>query len=208
MSDSHAGGHWFKSSIVHHHTLPREPAIAIRPWTLLRRTLAFAARPWIELYDDTWEMPDGRTRDGFHHLVLPEYAVVVPVTDDGRFVMIREFKTGPDALCLNAPAGGLHAGETPLDCARRELLEETGYAAREWRPLGSFVVDGSTGAGRGHLFLAHGASRVGAPELDDTEEIEVVLLDGPALRAALASGGITMMPTACAVGLALLALPD
>jgi ADP-ribose pyrophosphatase len=145
-------------------------------------------------------------RDGFHRIVLPEYAVVVPVTADGRFVMIREFKQGPGEICLNAPAGGLEPGESPLDGARRELLEETGFAADDWQALGDFALDGSTGCGRGHLFLARGARRVAAPRLDETEEIEVVLLDEPALRAALRGNGITMMPSACAVGLALLAL--
>ncbi len=187
-------------------TPPREPAITIRPWTLRQRTLAYVARPWIELYEDTWEMPDARTRAGFHHLVLPEYSVVVPVTPDGRFVMVREFKTGPSAMCLNAPAGGLHAGEEPLACARRELREETGYAAEEWTSLGSFIVDNSTGAGRGHFFLARGATRVGAPQPDETEEMEVVLLDERALRAAMDGGEARMLPTACALALAFLAL--
>jgi len=147
-------------------------------------------------------------RDRFHHIVLPEYAVVVPVTGDGRFVMVREFKQGPGAIVLNAPAGGLHPGEDPLDAARRELLEETGYAAGDWRALGSFVVDGSTGCGRAHLFLARGAAPVAAPQLDATEEIDVVVLDEAALRDALRSAEIPMLPTACAVGLALLALSD
>ena len=166
----------------------------------------FAARPWVELSEDTWEMPDGRVRGGFHHLVLPDFAVIVPVTADGRFVMIREFKTGAEAICLNAPAGGLHAGEDPLDAARRELLEETGYASEDWRTLGRFVVDGSTGAARGNAFLARGATRVAAPQLDETEEIEVVLFDERTLRAALDAGDIRMMPTACALALAFLAL--
>jgi ADP-ribose pyrophosphatase len=187
-------------------TIVRESTIPVRPWKLRRRELAFAAPPWVELSLDTWELPDGRVRDGFHHLVLPEFALVVPVTADGRFVMIREFKPGADAIALNAPAGGLHGAEDPLEGARRELLEETGYVASEWRALGTFIVDGSTGAGRGHLFLALGAARAAEPRLDETEEIDVVVLDEAALRAALRSGDVMMMPTACAVGLALLEL--
>jgi ADP-ribose pyrophosphatase len=188
-------------------SLPRRRlVIAIHPWSLRQRTLAFAAPPWVELYQDTWELPGGRVRDGFHRIVLPEYALVVPVTPDGQFVMVREFKQGPGEICLNAPAGGLHEGESPLDGARRELLEETGYAADDWEALGTFALDGSTGCGRGHLFLARGARRVAAPRLDEMEDIEVVLFDEPALRAALREHAIAMMPTACAVGLALLAL--
>ncbi len=145
-------------------------------------------------------------REGFHHIVLPEYSLVVPVTTEGHFVMVREFKTGVGAVCLNASAGMLRPGEDPLEGARRELLEETGYAADDWRALGTFLADGSTGCSRGHFFLARGAVRVAEPTLDETEDIEVVLIDEPALRAALHAGAITMMPTACAVGLALLTL--
>ncbi|HYE90588.1 MAG TPA: NUDIX hydrolase [Terriglobales bacterium] len=153
-------------------------------------------------------MHDGRRRDGFHRIVLPEYAIVVPVTPDGRFVMVREYKHGPARICLGAPAGGIHEGETPLACARRELREETGYVADEWRALGAFDLDGSTGAGRAHVFLARGATLAGAPQLDDTEEIEVLVLDEAGVRAALASGEIAVLPTVAAFGLALLALKD
>ena len=166
----------------------------------------FADQPWVEVYTDTVELPDGRVRERFHHVVLPEFAITVAVTPDDRFVMVREYKHGPASVCLNAPAGGLARGEDPLDGARRELLEETGYAADDWRTLGSFVIDGSTGCGRGHVFLARGARPVAAPRLDDFEEIDVVLLDEPRLRAALTSGEVVMMPTACAIGLALLVL--
>ena len=153
-------------------------------------------------------MPDGRVRDGFHRIDLPNFAVVVPVTSDRRFVMIREYKPAVDRVSLNTPAGGLGPGEAPLDGARRELVEETGYTAERWRALGSFVVDGNAGCGRAHLFLALDAVRSTAPRLDETEEIEVVLLEEAVLRRALEAGEITMLPAAAAVGLALLALRD
>jgi ADP-ribose pyrophosphatase len=189
-------------------TVSGEPSITIRPWTLRHRELAFAARPWVELYTDTWEMPDGRVRGNFQRIVLPSFAIVVPVTADRRFVMIREYKPGVDRVSLNTPAGGLAQGEAPLDGARRELLEETGYTTERWQALGSFVVDGNAGCGRANLFLARDVVRVAAPRLDETEEIEVVLLDEAALRAALKAGEFTMLPAAAAIGLALLALSD
>jgi ADP-ribose pyrophosphatase len=153
-------------------------------------------------------MPDGRVRGNFQRIVLPSFAIVVPVTADRRFVMIREYKPGVDRVSLNTPAGGLAQGEAPLDGARRELLEETGYTTERWQALGSFVVDGNAGCGRANLFLARDVVRVAAPRLDETEEIEVVLLDEAALRAALKAGEFTMLPAAAAIGLALLALSD
>ena len=166
----------------------------------------FAARPWVEVYTDTVELPDGRVREHFHRLVLPDFAVAVALTPERRFVMVREYKHGADAICLNAPAGRLDDAEEPLAGARRELLEETGYAADAWQPLGNFFIDGSTRGARAHLFLARDARIVAEPQLDDTEEIEVVLLDEAQVREALASGAIALMPTACALGLALASL--
>jgi len=158
------------------------------------------------VYSDTVELPDGRTRDRFHHIVLPEYAITCAITPERRFVMVREYKHGAARICLNAPAGRVEDGEEPLAGAQRELLEETGFAADEWRALGAFVVDASTGCSRAHVFLARNARPVAAPHPDELEEIDVVLLEENGLRAALAAGEIVMMPTACALALALLAL--
>jgi ADP-ribose pyrophosphatase len=146
--------------------------------------------------------------DDFHHIDLPEFAVALAVRADGRFVMVREYKPGPDRPILNAPAGMIDRGESPLEGARRELLEESGYASEDWRPLGSYVVDGNTGCGRAHLFLARGVAKVAEPRPDAMEEIEVVLLTEAELRAALGSGEVATLPAACAIALGLLALRD
>jgi ADP-ribose pyrophosphatase len=152
------------------------------------------------------QLPDGSVHDDYHHIVLPEFAVTVTVLTDGRFVMVREYKPGPNAALLGCPAGMLHDGEAPLAAARRELLEETGYVSDDWHPLGSFVVDGGTGCGRAHLFLARNVVRQTTPRPDATEEIDVVVMTEAELRAALAAGEVKTLPAACAIGLALVAL--
>ena len=187
-------------------TAPTEERPIVRPWKLRHRVLSFSDPPWIDVYTDTVELPDGRVRESFHRVVVPEFSITVAVTPDRRFVMVREYKHGALGVCLNAPAGMLEAGEDPLAAAKRELREESGYASDDWRALGSWIADGSTGCGRGHAFLARDARPIGAPRPDDTEDIEVVLLDEAGLRRALASGEVVMMSTACAIGLAFLEL--
>ncbi len=84
---------------------------------------------------DTVALPDGSqaTRE---YIVHPGAVMVVPLLDDGRVVLERQWRHPVGRVLIEFPAGKLDAGEDPLACARRELLEETGYSAREWAHAG------------------------------------------------------------------------
>jgi ADP-ribose pyrophosphatase len=132
----------------------------------------------------------------------------VVVAEDGRFVCFRQTKYAVEGVSL-APVGGyLEPGEDPLAAAKRELREETGYAAAEWADLGSYAVDGNRGAGRGYLFLATGARRVGEIDADDLEEQELLLLTRAEVAEALARGEFKVLAWAAVVALALLRLGE
>lgn len=86
---------------------------------------------FLHIVRDTVRLPDGApaTREYVKH---PGAVAVVPLLDDGRIVLERQYRHPIGEVMIEIPAGKLDAGETPLACARRELLEETGYVAREW----------------------------------------------------------------------------
>src|SRR6266850_1797450 len=94
-------------------------------------------------------------------------------------------------------------GEDPLAGAKRELLEETGYAADDWRALGTWVVDGNYGVCSEHAFVARGARRVNEPDHGDLEEIAVELHTVDEVRTALRSGDVAQLSAAAALGVAL-----
>ena len=177
-----------------------------RPWEVLRRREIADARPWLRLWAEDLRLPDGRTVEGFYTIEAPDYAVIVALTPDGRVVVERNYKHGPRRVCLNLPAGYLEPGETPLAAARRELREETGYAADEWTPLGAFVNDGNRGFGSGHFFLARGARRVAEPDAGDLEALEIELMPFDDLLDAVRGGGVAVLSIAAAIGLAAVAL--
>lgn len=109
---------------------------------------------------DTVRFPDGST--GALEMVRhPGAAAVLPFLDDAAgpdplALLIRQFRHAADDYIWEIPAGGLDAGEAPEACARRELREETGYSAAEYRPLTTiFTTPGFTDE-RIHLFSAHG----------------------------------------------------
>jgi ADP-ribose pyrophosphatase len=99
--------------------------------------------------------------------------------------------------------GFVEEGEEPFQAARRELLEETGYEANDWVPLGSYRVDPNRGVAMGHLYLARQAHYVTPRNADDLEEQELILLTRAELETALARGEFKVLAWAAAVALAL-----
>lgn len=98
----------------------------------------------------------------------PGAAVIVPVLSDGRFVLVKQFRTAVKKAIYEFPAGTLEAGEAPLECAKRELIEETGFFAKKWHKLGSFYPAPGVSTEQMHLYLAGGLSPKNG--LSDTDE--------------------------------------
>jgi ADP-ribose pyrophosphatase len=178
-------------------------------WKRLSSTLLLERAPWLRVYADAVELPDGRRIEDFLRVESLEYATVFAVTEDDRALFIRQYKYGPHRVALQLPAGYLEPGEAPEAGARRELREETGYEAAHWISLGSYVPDGNRGFGRAHFFLARGARFVRPADPGDLEEIAlqpIPLTDVPGL---LTSGQMAeTSPIACvALALARLGRP-
>jgi hypothetical protein len=112
-----------------------------RHWRVRRRQLTLNADPWLRVWKEDLALPDERMVDGFFTIEMPDYVVIVATTAIGEILTQRGYKHGPRRVCTSLPAGFIEPGEEPLDGAKRELLEETGYVAREWELLGRFVND-------------------------------------------------------------------
>ncbi|MEW6364409.1 MAG: NUDIX hydrolase [Acidobacteriota bacterium] len=105
----------------------------------------------------------------------PGASLVVPLLDDGRVVLVRQYRYAVAEMLLELPAGKLDAaGEEPLACAQRELAEETGYAALTWIPLGDFYTTPGFTDEKIHCFLAAGLLPAQGRSADEDESIEVV----------------------------------
>ena len=91
----------------------------------------------MRVYADDVLLPDGRQVEGFLRVEGRPYATIFALTDAGQVPFLRQYKYGLDRVALQLPAGYLEAGEDAEVGARRELLEETGYAAARWERLGS-----------------------------------------------------------------------
>jgi ADP-ribose pyrophosphatase len=176
------------------------------PWTTRSRERLFDGRPWLTVYGDEVELPDGRTVAGFYSIDMPDHAIIVALTGDQQVVVELNYKHGPRQVCVNLPAGYLEPGEDPLEAAKRELLEETGYVAEDWSFLGAFAEDGNRGCGRAHIYLATGARRVAEPASGDLEEMVIELMTLPELFEASRRGETPVLGIVAALGLAAEAL--
>lgn len=86
---------------------------------------------FLHVVRDTVRLPDGGTATR-EFVLHPGAVAVVPILDDGRLVLERQYRHAAGGVMIEIPAGKLDAGEGALPCGQRELLEETGYVAREW----------------------------------------------------------------------------
>lgn len=182
------------------------PSSPMQPWTTLARRPVLQAGDgrFLTVEYHTVQLPDGRVIENWPWLITPDYINVVAETTEGRFLCFRQTKYAVTGATLGIVGGYLEAGEDPLTAARRELLEETGYTAPDWTPLGVFAVDGNRGAGRAHLFLARHATPLQPIHADDLEEQELLLLTRAEMAASLAAGKFQVLPWATAIALALL----
>ncbi len=115
---------------------------------------------------------DGREHN-FEILEAPDWVNVLAVTESGCLVLIRQYRHGTGEVTCEIPGGTLDEGETPLEAARRELAEETGYQAEHWEQVGVVEPNPAFQTNRAYTFLALGARRAGEQHLDANEQIEV-----------------------------------
>ncbi len=130
-------------------------------------------RKWMDVREDRVRLPNGTIIDEFHVLEYPDWVCTLPITSDGKLVMVEQYRHGIRKLCLEFPAGVIDAGEDILAAARRELLEETGHDASRFEYVGRCAPEPSRHSNYAHIVAALDASPSREPEPDHDEVIRV-----------------------------------
>jgi len=144
-----------------------------KAWTLLSSRQVSDHRIFT-IRDDIYRFePSGRERD-FVVIQSPDWVNVVPLTDDGQVVLIRQYRHGIRAVTLEIPGGIIDRGESPEAAAVRELREETGYEARRVRLLGRVRPNPAIQDNYQYCYVAEGCRAAGETRWDPFEQIEIV----------------------------------
>lgn len=137
---------------------------------------------------DTLELPHG-VRKPYTVLETGRHAAaVLALTPDQKYVVLKEYRHPTGKWLYGCPGGRIDAGESPMEAAQRELLEETGYEAEEFTTLGSAYPFASVCEQKIHFVLAKGAKCKQRPTLEPFELITTSLLTDKELKTAIASG--------------------
>jgi ADP-ribose pyrophosphatase len=175
----------------------------VEPWKTVDRRTVLRLGQYLAVESHAVLLPDGRVIRDWPWIIAPDFVNVLSVTGEGKVLCFRQIKYGVEGTSL-APVGGrIEPGEDPLETAKRELLEETGYEASKWSSLGHYRVSAVYGVATAHFFLAHNARRVAVPHSDDLEEQELLQLSVEEVRRALAEGQFKGLSWMAIVALAL-----
>jgi len=158
-------------------------------WTIRDRKTLYSGNIFTAEHLNCHHPGKGLDHD-FIVLNTPEWINVVAITEDGRFIMVKQHRLGTDEYTLETPAGLAEPGEDPMEAARRELREETGYMAKNIALIKSLTANPSCMSTVIHFYCATGCAMAGAQSLDPAEDIEVLLYTESEILNMLSTGAI------------------
>ncbi|MGY8998240.1 MAG: NUDIX hydrolase [Alphaproteobacteria bacterium] len=171
------------------------------PWKVTESRILHDGQPWLTLHAETVQLPDGREVAPYFRIDMRDFAIVHATAKAGEVLVLNLYRHGPRRIELALPGGLIDDGETPLVAAQRELMEETGYHATNWRTLGSYIMNSNYGCGRCHVFMASEAEQVAEPDSGDLEDAELLLMPPEDLLGAVGQGRVGVMGHAAAIAM-------
>lgn len=133
-------------------------------------------RPWLTVRQDTVRLPNGTVYDEYYVLEYPTWINVIALTPEGKFVMVKQYRHGLGIVATELCAGVAEKGEQPIEAAKRELLEETGFGGGEWELQTVLCANPGSQNNLSYSFIARGVERIAEQHLDATEDIQVEIL--------------------------------
>lgn len=143
-----------------------------KPWKKLSSEYLIE-RPWLTARRDVVELPDGRINPEFYVLEYPSWVNIIARDREGMYIMVEQYRHGLGVVEMELCAGVVEEGETPLEAAKRELEEETGYTGGTWET--GMVICGNPSVTNNltYCFIARDVEQTAAQHLDAVEDLVV-----------------------------------
>lgn len=146
-----------------------------RPWKVLTSKVLQFNPPWLNLRQETVELPGGVQIPTWYLNDFPDWISVIAITKDGHFVLESQYRHGVKDTFYELCGGVIDEGETPLEAAKRELLEETGFGGGEWTYYMKLSPNPTNHTNYQHTFLAIGVDKSHDVQQEKTEDIDTYL---------------------------------
>jgi 8-oxo-dGTP pyrophosphatase MutT (NUDIX family) len=125
--------------------------------------------------------------DPYYVIEESDWVHVFAISADAMILTVRQFRYAAEVFCTELPGGIVDPGEAPLEAAKRELREETGFEAGDWQEVGSTFANPARQTNKVHIFVATNLTK-GSPSLDQSEDIESSFMSVSEIEAAIKSG--------------------
>lgn len=160
---------------------------AYKPWKLISRKKVYDSK-FLKVYEDAVELPNGNIIDDYTVVEKPSIVMVVATTSDDKVVVLQEYKYAAGKQLLTLPAGHIKASEKPVDAAKRELLEETGFTAKSFEEVGILHDYPTKDLHLVHVVRARNITAAGNEKHEETESITWHLLQSKDIKRQITSG--------------------
>lgn len=147
-------------------------------WELISRKNLVTSR-FLEVFADTVRLPNGKIIEDYTVVKKHDVVIIVAITTDNKIVTFTEYKYAVDEMLNTLPAGHVEENEDPLDAAKRELLEETGYTSDEFSLCQALCEYPTKDLHKVYIVVAKNIRQSGQQSLEDTELIENIRLLSP-----------------------------
>lgn len=145
---------------------------------------------WLTVRKDAVHTDKGVDIDDFYVLEYPTWVNVIAITTDGHYIIEKQYRHGIQQEVYEICAGTCEENEVPIDAAKRELLEETGFGGGKWSLIGKFAPNPNSMNNWCYSFLAEGVTRLQEPHQEATENITVLQVEENELLEIMKDGKI------------------